>query len=520
MMALYDSFVRVVKSHDLLSCNVLVAAVSGGPDSMCLLDLLFRISQHKPEDATIFDTLTVAHFNHQIRKEASEYECRLVREYCEARGILFFSDSEDVPLMSSQSGMSIEHAARIARHRFFERLARDYESDGKTVRIALAHHRQDRAETMMMNVFRGAGLDGLCAMGIRKDRIVRPLIFVGKDQILQYLSDNEINYSIDESNADLEYTRNQWRHVVFPAIEKVSNKSPDLALSRLAEHLASDKAYLDREAQAIFKRISIDTIDCVKGIHCSEWLKLHPAMSSRVLRILYETTFGDLVDFGSNLIAGLVKMAQSGQSNLLVSISGKREAHIDDDVLYFLDQEKFTLSATRTLNVNGKHVLISDRKVTGEMRLDDFHTIESELRIKGHYEIRDPQMFISVHIRRVENLDVVVYNNLTWFGTSELLSGLTLRHPRTGDYFSRAGGAGRKLLRRYLTDMKVPSHIRNSLLVLCIESEVVWIPGLAHARGFVDAISCDRFMSRFRTIEKDESSDLNIFELKIIPDEV
>lgn len=519
-MALYDSFVRVVNEHDLLSCNMLIAAVSGGPDSMCLLDLLFRLSQEKSEESPSFDTLAVAHFDHQIRKDASAFECQLVQDYCESRGILFFSDSEDVPIMAAQSGMSIEHAARVARHRFLERVAQDFESTGKTVRIALAHHRQDRAETMMMNVFRGSGLDGLCAMGIRKGRIVRPLIFVAKDEILQYLSENSIAFSIDESNDDLQFTRNQWRNVVFPAIEKVSNKSPDLALSQLAEHLQADKSYLDGAAEDVFGELSVETIDRVKGIRCSKWLALHPAMTSRVLRILYENTFGDLVDFGSNRIAALIKMAQSGQSNMRISISGRREAHINGDVLYFMAQDQVFMPAPRTMQVNGKNLLIADENQTSVMVFDDIEIIESELFLHGRYDIRDPQMLISVHIQRVENLNAVVYNNLTWFGTSESLSGLTLRHPRSGDFISRAGVTGGKLLRRYLTDMKVPSHIRNSLLILCIESEVIWIPGLAHAKGFVDAISCERFMRHFRESGDNEFSVPQIYELRIVTDEL
>lgn len=519
-MELYDAFTQVVKEHDLLSCHVLLAAVSGGPDSMCLLDLLFRFSQEDFASNRPFDTLAVAHFDHQIRKDSSALESRLVRQYCESRGILFFTDSQDVPAIAAQSGMGIEHAARDARHRFFERLAMDFEASGKSVRIALAHHRQDRAETMMMNIFRGSGLDGLCAMSIRRGRLVRPLIFTGKEEIMRYLSDHCITFSVDETNMDLKFTRNRWRNVVFPAIEEISNKPPDLALAQLAEHLEVDQNYLDGAAESIFREISKTAIDHILGISCSKWIGLHPAMVSRVLRILYEKTFGDLVDFGSNRVSEIVNMARSGQSNLRLSVSGQREAHIDDDTLYFLNHDERTTVAPRTMNVNGKNLLVANQAESLVLVLDCLDDLNASLSKYGQCVIRNPQMLISVHIRRVENMDCVVYNNLTWFGTLESLSGLALRHPRSGDRFSRAGGAGSKLLRRFLTDMKVPSHIRDSLLILCSDSEVIWIPGLAHARGFVDAVSCERFMTQFRDREDKSLLKLEIYELRIIPDEV
>ncbi|MBN1775479.1 MAG: tRNA lysidine(34) synthetase TilS, partial [Clostridiales bacterium] len=205
-MSLSDECYTFTGQNRLLDCDVVVVAVSGGPDSMCLLDILLSLSEdftgEEMGNRKAGPTIVVAHLNHGLRGEASDGDEEIVRSYCEHRRVPFFSRKADIAAMAKAEGLGLEAAGRKTRYAFFDEVANRYEQDRLRVRIAVAHRREDRAETMLINLFRGAGLDGLCAMGPIRGRIVRPLLFASKEQVTDYVREKNIPYGLDSSNSE------------------------------------------------------------------------------------------------------------------------------------------------------------------------------------------------------------------------------------------------------------------------------------------------------------------------------
>lgn len=197
----------VSKEMANISGKVAVAA-SGGMDSMCLLDVLTKISKDRFE-------LMVVNVEHGIRDEASKRDSQMVTFLCQIRNIECVSVSVDSPTYALQHKISLESAARILRYRVFDNLL----SEGKADYIALAHHVDDVCETVMMRIFRGTGINGL--VGIQKrDRYLRPLLKVTREDIENYVCENAVGFVVDETNFNTDFSRNYVRHKILPLVDK------------------------------------------------------------------------------------------------------------------------------------------------------------------------------------------------------------------------------------------------------------------------------------------------------------
>jgi len=220
--------------------DIVVVAVSGGPDSVCLLDVLYRLKD------SLGISLVIAHFNHLLRSGEDEEETRFMQS---------LSKLYDIPLETDEwregpqpGGGSKEEQARKARYAFLEGVR---ERCGAR-RIAVAHNLNDQAETVLMRLLRGSGPMGLSAMSpVREDIIIRPFLAVKRDEIISYLQSGGLKYMIDSSNNSNIYLRNRIRLEVIPALEKVQ-PSVINSLTRLAGIMRQDEAYLAKEASGLF----------------------------------------------------------------------------------------------------------------------------------------------------------------------------------------------------------------------------------------------------------------------------
>lgn len=219
-------------SHVLVAC-------SGGGDSMCLLHALLAL--RKP----LGITLSVAHFNHQLRPEAVA-EAEFVHNWCAAQGLPCIIGSGDVAAQAAQTGRGIEETARALRYAFLERTRLALGAD----RIATAHHAQDNSETILLHLLRGSGLRGLGGIAPMRGVIVRPLLTVSRPMIQAYLTQHQISHVEDASNQDLTYTRNFLRHQVLPQLEQI-NPNLNARLWESACQFRQENAYLEEQAKAL-----------------------------------------------------------------------------------------------------------------------------------------------------------------------------------------------------------------------------------------------------------------------------
>lgn len=239
-----DPLVRKVRAfcerHDMLPRDgTVLCALSGGRDSMAMLHILSMLAEGGGF------RIAAAHFNHRLRPTADRDE-DFVRNWCRERDIPLTCGAGDVKAFAAREGLGVEDAARKLRYAFLEDAARDMGAE----RIATAHHREDNAETVLLHLLRGTGLQGLCGIAPVRGKIVRPLLETSRAEIDEYVQRNSIPYVEDESNQDARFTRNRLRLEVLPLLEDISPGSGG-RIAAAAELLREENDHLRREAEAL-----------------------------------------------------------------------------------------------------------------------------------------------------------------------------------------------------------------------------------------------------------------------------
>ncbi|WP_368290445.1 tRNA lysidine(34) synthetase TilS, partial [Enterocloster clostridioformis] len=250
----------VEQYHMLDSGDRVVAAVSGGADSVCLLALLCTFRE--PWGVRI----RALHVHHGLRGEEADRDADFVRSLCEGFHVPCHILKVDVRGFAAEKGMSEEEAGRFLRYEALEREAADWEDEDRTgpdggsadssvrpVKIAVAHHSGDQVETILHNLFRGSGLSGMKGIVYRRGRIIRPLLDVDRDCILKWLADHGLSYVQDSTNDTLHYTRNRIRNQLLPEIEQYVNRGAAGNILRLGHLAAQADEYLENQAAAWIK---------------------------------------------------------------------------------------------------------------------------------------------------------------------------------------------------------------------------------------------------------------------------
>ena len=251
--------------------DTVVAALSGGADSVCLLHRLWSLPGRS-------FSLLAAHLNHGLRGEESDGDQEFVRRLCETWGIPLTVKELAPGQLAAQKGLSLEEAGRQARYCWFEQLL---EEDPKRV-LVTAHTASDQAETLLFFMSRGSSLKGLGGIPFRRGRIYRPLLDMTGTEVRQYCARQSLTYREDSSNRSLEYTRNQLRHQVMPVLRNI-NPQADLALARLAQDCREDQDCLTGLA-----RQALDAAWQGEGYATSRLAALHPALQRRAAVLLLE----------------------------------------------------------------------------------------------------------------------------------------------------------------------------------------------------------------------------------------
>lgn len=247
-----------------------LAAVSGGADSVALLCFLLQVREGYPL------AVSCVHVEHGIRGEASREDLAFVRALCKERNVPFYAAHVDAPAHAKAHGCGLEDAARTLRYDFLHRTAEEIGADV----IALAHHAGDQAETVLLHAVRGCDVRGLCAMRMRRGRLIRPLLACCAQELREYLASIGQPWREDESNADMRYARNRIRRRALPELEAAS-PGAGAALCRLSGAAQRDEDYFQRQLDAL----DIREIALVDGVAAekAQLAALHPALLSRAL---------------------------------------------------------------------------------------------------------------------------------------------------------------------------------------------------------------------------------------------
>lgn len=236
---------KTIREYNLIEKNdSIVVGVSGGPDSMTLLSILFKLKEE-------FNLkIYVAHVNHMLRENAIKDE-EYVKEFCKKNNIEIFIKKANISEIAQKEKIGLEEAGRNVRYNFFEEVLKNTESN----KIAIAHNLNDKVETIIMNTLRGSGVSGLKGIEAKRKKYIRPLIEIERYEIEKYCIENKINPRHDESNDDNTYTRNKIRNIVIPYIKNEFNPNIIKTLNRLSEIIKEEDEYVQSETEKIFKEI-------------------------------------------------------------------------------------------------------------------------------------------------------------------------------------------------------------------------------------------------------------------------
>ena len=253
----YIKAIRTIEKYRLICPgDKLVVGVSGGPDSMCLLDILTKIKQKSCQNGTsplaIFD-FVVAHVNHMIREEAKEDE-EYVKKYCIKNDIQFYGKSIDVQKIANTNKISTEEAGRNERYKFFDEILEKIKGN----KIAIAHNKNDKVETIIMNELRGCGIQGLKGIEPIRGKYIRPLIECERKEIEEYCKENNIEPRIDKTNFENVYTRNKIRNIVIPYIKQEFNPNIIETMDRLSNIVTEQEEYIQKQAEIVYEKILVE----------------------------------------------------------------------------------------------------------------------------------------------------------------------------------------------------------------------------------------------------------------------
>ena len=255
---LKEIVLETIKKHNLIiDGDRIVCGVSGGPDSISMLNVLKEIKEEKKYDFEIF----VAHINHGLRENAKLDE-EYVIDYCEKNNLKCFVLHSDIKGISKKEKRGLEETGRIIRYDFFSKVLKETNSN----KIAIAHNSNDNVETIIMNVIRGTGLPGLKGIEPINGIYIRPLIETNRETIEKYCDDNKLNPRYDESNDENVYTRNKIRNIVIPYIKKELNPNILETITRLSEITKDDLNYLDIQTENAYNGICLEEKNITENV--------------------------------------------------------------------------------------------------------------------------------------------------------------------------------------------------------------------------------------------------------------
>ena len=441
-MSVVGKIKKTIKKYRMLEQgDRIVVAVSGGPDSIMLCQVL-----HELRDSHDL-TLTVAHLNHGVRGAEAARDAQFVENCARRLSLPCVVKTYDVPSYQRRSSLSFQEAAREVRYRFLEEVRK--ECQGK--KIALGHNADDQAETVMLWLLRGAGLQGLGGMPpVRNGVIIRPLLETTREEIESYLGDRGIAFIVDSSNRKDDYLRNRLRREIFPRLKQHFNPQLVKSLSTTASIISLENKYLDDCAHNALKDVLISQDATSAVISCTNFVALPQVLQLRCLRHILEQLKGDLRRIGASHLYGLIGIVLSSEPHkILVLPEGIRA-------------EKSYLTLALTMKPADPPAFSYQ-----------FAALPERVRLA---EIGKQMTFTLVAGYGGEILGRNA--SVAFLDGEKAVMPLTIRSVRPGDAFQPLGMEGKKKIKDLFIDEKVPRAERKRVPLVLFHDEVAWVGGM------------------------------------------
>ncbi len=304
---LEEKVLETIKKYNLLQeKDTVIVAVSGGPDSMCLLNSLVNLKEKLK-----LNKIAVAHVNHMLRKEAQE-ETEYVKKYCENKNIEIYIKYANIKEISENNKISEETAGREERYKFFEEI----ESKINANKIAIAHNLNDNAETVLMHFIRGTGINGLTGIKPYRDgKYIRPLIECDRKEIEEYCKEKKLNPRYDKSNLDNNYTRNKIRNLLIPELKENYNPNIISGINKLSRIVLKEEEYINKILLETYNEILLQKEDNKITINLRKFNKLDEYIKERLIIYIIAKLFGDARGIENIHVFDIVKLCEKNVGN-------------------------------------------------------------------------------------------------------------------------------------------------------------------------------------------------------------
>lgn len=453
-MDLKQKVLQYMKQQRMLKTGEhIVVGLSGGADSVCLLLVLVELREEYQL------TLHAVHVNHQIRGMEADDDEAFSIELCKKWDVPYRVVTENVPALAKSAGITEEEAGRNVRYQAFTHFAETLEQGKKVagkVKIAVAHHKNDQAETMLHHLCRGTDVAGLAGIPAVRGRIIRPLLCVTRGEIEAYLRKNKQSYQTDTTNLSEEYTRNRIRRQIMPNLEMLINPNAVEHIAMAAESLGEVADFMEQTSRQIYEE-AVTVTEEGAALLLSVFEKQHPVMRRWVIKKILQELSGTHKNIEKTHIMSTVALVhkQVGkQISLPYGITVWREY----DTLCFQKKEE--------------HI----KKINPEKR-------EYVIQQEGECVVPEENIRIQTRMLFIEHSEDILCkipkNNCTkWFDYDKIENAVIFRKIRQEDYLQFDASGHHKKVKRVCMDAKISAREREHMWIVADGAHAMWIPSV------------------------------------------
>ncbi len=435
-----DKVLSIIKEYNLIEENDnVVIGVSGGPDSMALLYILLYVRQ-----VINFD-IHVVHLNHGVRGKDAKKDQLFVEDQCKRLNLPYYTKNVNMVEYGKEKGITSEEAGRELRYGFFREILKD-QGGGK---IAVAHNKNDQAETVIMRFMRGTGIDGLRGMEYISEDIIRPILSVNRQEIENYIEENKIETVLDKTNLQPIYSRNKVRLELLPYIEENFNPNIIDTIWRISRISSIDSKFLEDYTKKKYNIIVKKDEQNGIILDGKKILDLDKSIQQRIIRTAIQKINGSL--------QGITEAHVLSVLNLLVKGNTGKGVDLINNVIARLDYNDLILEKEDTEKYKDYYY---EFPYPGVVNIEEIgYSFNVDLiDINGKYKFERS-------------------NHIGYFDLEKIKGNLYLRNRRIGDSFSPFGMEGSKKIKDYFIDEKISQDLRDEIPLLTDEKNILWVVG-------------------------------------------